>query len=197
MFDISDLRATIVPKSDQLNADQLIGGATTVIVSEVHTSDSAEQPVTINYEGDDGRPYKPCKTMRKVLILAWGHDGSAWVGKSMTLYNDPAVKFGGERVGGVRISHMSDIKRTIEVSLAATRGKKALHTIKVLQGAAPSRDSAADAAKLLAVEVKRGDASGAAVVAESWGQAWRDEVWTHLDDATAQALEANWPATTP
>ena len=25
-FDISDLRATIVPKSDQLNSEQLIGG---------------------------------------------------------------------------------------------------------------------------------------------------------------------------
>ena len=192
MFDVTDLRATIVPKSDQLNAEQLLGGATTVIVSEVRTTDSAEQPVTIHYEGDDGRPYKPCKTMRKVLILAWGPDGRAWVGKSMTLYNDTAVKFGGERVGGVRISHMSGIKRTIEVSLTAPKGKKALHTIKVLQGTPSSRDLAVDAAKQLAVDVKRGDAAGAAVAAGSWDQAWRNEVWTHLDDDTAQALEAHW-----
>jgi len=133
MFDLRDLRATIVPKSDQLNAEQLLGGPMTIRVSEVTVSASAEQPVTIHYDGDEGRPYKPCKTMRKVLILAWGQDGSAWAGKSMTLFNDPNVKFGGQAVGGIRISHLSDIERDIQVSLTATRGKKAQHIIRRLE----------------------------------------------------------------
>jgi hypothetical protein len=47
----------------------------------------------------------------------------------MTVYNDPQVKFGGAEVGGIRISHLSDIDRPIQVSLTATRGKKALHRI--------------------------------------------------------------------
>mgnify|MGYP000877227018 CR=1 FL=1 len=131
MNDVTDLRHTIVPKSDQLNADQLIGGPMTITVTRVIAT-SGDQPVTVNYEGDNGRPYKPCLTMRKVLVLAWGHDGTKWPGKSMRVYNDPSVRFGKEEVGGVRISHLSDIPKDISVRLAATKGKKALYEIKKL-----------------------------------------------------------------
>lgn len=132
MRDVSDLRSTIVPKSDQLNAEQLLGGDMTITVSDVTVGSSDEQPVVIHYEGEDGRPFKPCKTMRKVLIFAWGEDGRQWSGRSMTLFNDPAVRFGGMNVGGIRISHLSDIDRDINISLTATKGKKAEHTIKRL-----------------------------------------------------------------
>lgn len=129
-MDISDLRHTIVPKSDQLNADQLLGGPMTIRVSGVKLSESSEQPVVVSYEGDGGRPFKPCKTMRKVLIHAWGPDGRKWAGRAMTVYNDETVKFGGESVGGIRISHMSHIERDVKVSLTATKGKKAMYLIK-------------------------------------------------------------------
>ena len=132
MFDITDLRSTIVPKSDQLNAEQLLTGDMTVTVSDVGLG-SDDQPVIIHYISDDGRPYKPCKTMRKVLIFAWGEDGRKWFGRSMTLYCDQTVKFGGMNVGGIRISHLSDIQRDIAISLTATKGKKSQHTIKVLK----------------------------------------------------------------
>lgn len=132
---VEDLRPTIIPKSDQLNAEQLLGGPMTVTVAEVHVSDSGEQPVVVHYVGENGRPFKPCKTMRKVLIHAWGADGRQWAGRSMTLYNDPAVKFGGEDVGGIRISHMSDIPSALKVSLTSTRGKKAKYEIKKLASA--------------------------------------------------------------
>ncbi len=135
MYDVTNLRTTIVPKSDQVNAEELLGGPMTITVTEVRVSTSPEQPVVVHYEGENGRPYKPCKTMRKVLILAWGEDGRAWVGKSMTLYCDPSVKFGGDAVGGIRISHLSDIPKGIAVSLTATRGKKAQHVIKRLENA--------------------------------------------------------------
>jgi len=138
MLEVSDLRATIVPKSDQLNAEQLLGGPMTITVSDVRIGSGDDQPVTIHYHDDGGRPYKPCKTMRKVLILAWGHDGRQWVGKSMQLYNDPAVKFGGMDVGGIRISHLSHIPKKIAVSLTATKGKKAPHVIQVLESTAPA-----------------------------------------------------------
>ncbi len=138
MPDISDLRSTIVPKSDQLNAEQLLTGPITITVTEVSTGND-EQPVSIHYEGEDGRPYKPCKTMRKVLILAWGEDGRQWAGKSMTLFCDPSVRFGGVDVGGIRISHLSHIDRTKELSLTATRGKKAKHVIQLLE-TGPSLD---------------------------------------------------------
>jgi len=128
---VEDLRATIIPKSDQLNAEQLLGGPMTVTVTDVQIG-SEDQPVVVNYYGDEGRPFKPCKTMRKVLVHAWGAEGRAWTGRSMTLYNDPAVKFGGEEVGGIRISHMTDIERDIKVSLTTTRGKKAKYEVKRL-----------------------------------------------------------------
>ena len=130
--DVSNLRPTIIPKSDQLNADQLVGGPITVTVSEVRVSSSEDQPVIVHYEDENGRPYKPCKTMRKVLIFAWGEDGRAWVGRSMRLYHDASVRFGNAEVGGIRISHMTDIEKEIRVNLTATKGKKALHTIEPL-----------------------------------------------------------------
>lgn len=129
---VEDLRPTIVPKSDQLNAEQLLGGPMTITVSGVNVADSGEQPVVIHYVGENGRPFKPCKTMRKVLIHAWGPDGRQWQGRSMTIYNDQSVRFGGEDVGGIRISHMTDIPRDVKVSLTSTRGKKAKYEIKRL-----------------------------------------------------------------
>lgn len=132
MVDVSNLRPTIIPKSDQLNAEELLGGPITVKVSEVRVGPGDEQPVIIKYEGDNGKPFKPCKTMRKVLVFAWGEDGREWPGRSMTLYNDQAVKFGGVDVGGIRISHLSHIPQEIRVSLNTTRGKKGLYVIQPL-----------------------------------------------------------------
>lgn len=131
-IDVSDLSGTIVPKSDQLNAEQLLTGPLTITVTDVRVGSGDEQPITVHYAGENGRPYKPCKTMRKLLIFAWGKDGRAWIGRSATLYNDPLVRFGGAEVGGIRISHLSHIDRDINLSLTSTRGKKAPHTIKRL-----------------------------------------------------------------
>ena len=129
---VRDLRDTIIPKSDQLNAEQLLGGPITITVTDVRRGGGEEQPVVVHYEGEGGRPYKPCKTMRKVLLFAWGNDGTAWVGRSMTVYNRPDVKFGGEAVGGIRISHLSHIDRDIEIALTSTRGRKEQTRIKRL-----------------------------------------------------------------
>lgn len=129
---VQDLRPAIIPRSDQLNSEQLIAGPMTVRVADVQVG-SAEQPVVVHYEDENGRPYKPCKTMLRVLILAWGPDGTQWAGQSMTLYSDPKVRFGGDEVGGIRISHMTGIPpKGIDVKLTATRGKKVLHHIDLL-----------------------------------------------------------------
>lgn len=130
--DITDLRSTIVPKSDQLNAEQLLGGSMTITVTDVRLGSGEDQPVSVHYTNDGGRPFKPCKTMRKVLIHAWGANGRDWIGKSMELHNDQSVRFGGMEVGGIRISALTDIPKDIRVSLTATKGKKALHEIKAL-----------------------------------------------------------------
>jgi hypothetical protein len=51
----------------------------------------------------------------------------------MTLYCDPAVKFGGVSVGGIRVSHMSHLQSDLSLSLTATRGKRTPHLIKKLE----------------------------------------------------------------
>ena len=132
MTDVSNLSGTIVPRSDQLNAEQLLAGPMNITVTDV-TIGNDEQPVVIHYRGEEGRPFKPSKTVRKILIFAWGEDGRAWIGRSMTLYNDQSVRFGGMTVGGIRISHLSHIDRDISISLTATKGKKAQHTIHKLE----------------------------------------------------------------
>lgn len=145
MRDITNLRDTIVPKSDQLNAEQLLNGDMTITVTDVRLGND-EQPVIIHYENDNGRPFKPSKTVRKILIFAWGEDGRNWIGKSMTLFNDQSVRFGNMAVGGIRISHLSHIDREIAISLTQTKGKKAQHTIQVLRApAATTLDQVLDA----------------------------------------------------
>ncbi|RRJ97834.1 hypothetical protein Ga0100231_005080 [Opitutaceae bacterium TAV4] len=40
------------------------------------------------------------------------------------LYREPEVKFGGDKVGGIRISHASHIDGPFEIALTETRGKR-------------------------------------------------------------------------
>lgn len=140
MNDVTNLKDTIVPKSDRVNADDFLTGSETVTITAVKRGD-ADTPVAIHIEGK--KPYYPCKSMRRVLIALWGKDGNAWVGRSMTLYTDPEVVFGGVKVGGIRISHVSHIESDFSVSLTKTRGKKAPFVVKKLLGGAQDEKSAA------------------------------------------------------
>ena len=67
---MSSLAHTITAKSDQLNADDLVGGPITVKIEGVTVREDTEQPVTIRLSGGF-RPWKPCKTERRVLVHAW------------------------------------------------------------------------------------------------------------------------------
>lgn len=126
-----DVAETTAPKSDQQNFDDYIAGSKTVTVSEVKKG-SAEQPVEIHLAEFPGRPYKPAKSMRRVLVAAWGSDSAQYAGRRITLYGDPEVKFGGAAVGGIRISHLSHIPGPLTVALTVTRGKRAPFTVQPL-----------------------------------------------------------------
>jgi hypothetical protein len=129
---MTNMLTTIVPKSDQLNADDLIGGvAKTIKIAKVSLL-AGEQPVALNYEGDEGKPYKPCKSMRRVLVNVWGSDGNLYIGRSMTLYRDDKVTFGGVNVGGIRISHMSHITEPMTMALTATQKSRKPFTVQPL-----------------------------------------------------------------
>ncbi len=140
-----DLSRTIEPKSDQMNADDLIGGPRTITITGVRGNDDGQQPISVNFEGDNGKPYKPCKSMRRVMVAAWGKDGHSYAGKSMTLYCDPKVKFGGIEVGGIRISHMSHIAEpSLTMALTASRASRKPYTVQRLDNAPAPQDSAPD-----------------------------------------------------
>ena len=138
---MTDMNSVITPKSDQLNADTLIGGPRIITISDVSISPGTEQPVTVRYDGDEGKPWKPCKSMSRVLVHAWGPDAKLYAGRLVELYLDPTVKWGGMAVGGVRISRMSHIERDLVMALTATKGKKAMVTVKplVIEQQAPAK----------------------------------------------------------
>ncbi len=131
-----EVLASIVPRSDQLNSeDCVVTGPITVTVAGVRRG-SKEQPIIIDLEGRD-RPYKPCKTVRRLLIAIWSDDPKRWVGQSITIYADPDVVYAGVRVGGLRVSHATGIDKPKTLMLTKTRGKKAEVTVQPLQVQTP------------------------------------------------------------
>lgn len=129
---MSDMAPTIIPKSDQLNADDLLAGPRTITIREMNVDPGTEQPVKVFFNGDNGKPYLPCKSMRRVMVALWGPDASAYAGRSMTLYRDPTVTWGGMEVGGIRISHMSHIDKQAVVVLTATKKARKPFTVAPL-----------------------------------------------------------------
>lgn len=134
-----DLTDTIVPKSDQLNAEDLLAGPRTFTVKEVRRGGSSEQPVDIHLVEFPGRPFRPSKTVRRILVAAWGKEGDDYAGRRMTLYRDPDVKFGGQDVGGIRVSHLSNLPKPLTLALAVTKGKRSKYVVQPLPAEAPAK----------------------------------------------------------
>ena len=139
-----DLTQTIIPKSDQLNADDLMAGPVTVTIREV-SKGSAEQPVDVHLHEFPGRAYRPSKSMRRVMVMGWGAEASTYAGHKLTLFRNPEIKFGAEKVGGIEIAAMSHIDKPLTVALTATRGKRKNFTVAVLAAddTAPPADTEA------------------------------------------------------
>jgi hypothetical protein len=148
-----DLTNTIVPKSDQLNSDDLIAGPRTFTVTEVRVKPTTEQPVDIHLAESPGKPFRPSKTVLRILVTAWGKEGDEYVGRRMTLYRDAEVKWAGQEVGGIRVSALSHITKQIKLALTETRGKKVAHIVQPLADApapaqaAPTADELIEAAQ--------------------------------------------------
>ena len=141
-----DISPTITANSQQINADD-VTVPRTVTITNVEAG-TTEQPVFIHVAEFPGRTYRPGKSMRRVLVHAWGPEASEYIGRRLTLYNDPTIRFGKDVTGGVRISHMSDIKGKLTIPLTVTRGRRAPFTVEPLPAAptpAPDRGKVVDA----------------------------------------------------
>jgi hypothetical protein len=127
-----DVGPFLVARSDQLNADDLVGGSVVVQITAA-SAGNAEQPVILTISGGH-KPWKPCKTMLRVMAFGWDDKNAlAWVGRWVRLHRDASVKWGGVAIGGIRIEAMSHIPRNITLMLAETKGgKKIEHRIAVL-----------------------------------------------------------------
>jgi hypothetical protein len=126
-----DLSTTTVPDSTQVNAEDLLAGPRTVTITAVRPGTS-EQPVNIDLAEFPGRAYRPSKSMRRVLVHAWGPQTASYIGRRLTLYRDPDITFGRDKVGGIRISALSHLNKRLEIALTVTRGKRAVFTVDPL-----------------------------------------------------------------
>lgn len=189
MNDMVDMSRFIEAKSDQLNADDLIGTSKTITVTRV-TGNDGDQPVSIFYDGDNGKPFKPCKTIRRVLMGVWGRYANDYVGKSMTLYRDDKVTFGGLETGGIRISHMSHIDKETIVVVMKSKGKKA--GVKVLPLRIEQRANEALTAEQALLDMEA--STTLAELETTWRQKamapFRDRLRPDLDRIKARLSEA-------
>lgn len=177
-----DMTRTIEPRSDQLNFDDVAAQAVTVTITGV-TRGTPEQPVNVELAEYPGRPYKPGKSMRRILVACWGKDSSVYTGRRIRLYGDPDVRFGREKVGGIRISHLSHIGEPMTVMLTVTRGRRAPFTVQPLPDDETPRETVAR---------PREDHGGSATVVERIDAATTLDglraLWDEATDAERQAI---------
>ena len=150
-----DITETLAPRSDQQNFDDYLAGPRTVTVTAGRVTGNAEQPVAIELAEYPGRPYKPNKSMRRVIAAAWGVETDAYVGRRMTLVGNPDVKYGGKAVGGIEIAAMSHIEKPLTLPLTETRGRKRQFTVEPLKDAPapkPARDWVTEARQFTTVD---------------------------------------------
>ena len=206
---MNDMSMVIQAKSDQLSADDLLAGPLTITITNVVVRPGTEQPVTIEYDGGSGRPWKPCKSMSRLLVAAWGADAKAYAGRSVTLYRDPSVKWGGMEVGGIRISHMSHIEREMVMPLTATKGVKKAYKVKPIQAGSQQAETKLP---ILSPDMKVAEVRASAWLAavrraltalttyeavEQWSTAMRahqdavpEEMWEQMTAATVDRADA-------
>jgi hypothetical protein len=175
---MQDMTQVITPKSDQINADDLIGGPRTITIRDVQIKGGQEQPVSIYFEGSD-KAFRPCKSMCRVLVAVWGPDANQYLGRSLTLYRDASVKWGGMEVGGIRISHMTDMPGgALTMALTATKGSRKPFVVKPM--AKPADTIAEARVKLIA--------------ASKEGMPALEAAWKALTPNERQALKDELPA---
>lgn len=133
-----NIEDTLAPTSDQLDAIELVNGPRIFTVEKV-SKGNVEQPVQVHL-ADFPRPWRPGKSMRRVLAACWGVDAAAWAGRRVELYFEPEVMFGKEKPGGTRISRLSHIDGTRRVPLLVSRGKSATYVVEPLPDDAPTTE---------------------------------------------------------
>jgi hypothetical protein len=140
-----DISETLAPRSDQQNFDDYLAGPKILTVTAGALTGNIEQPLSIEVAEYPGRPYKPSKSMRRVIAAAWGTETDNYIGRRLKLVGNPNIRYGGKAVGGIEVEAVSHIDNPVTLALTETRGKKRPYTVQPLPDAPPARDFLAEA----------------------------------------------------
>lgn len=182
---MNDMSSTIVAKSDQINAADLIGSPRTITIKEVRIKAGEDQPVSVLIEGDS-KSFRPCKGVRRLMVRVWGADASKYVGQSMTLFCDPSVTWAGKEEGGIRPSHMSGLDEPIIEFMRTSRAATKPYKILPLKAAAPRADKVADGVAALLKRIGDGediDDDAAVFKQRKWLETNRPELFAEIEAA--------------
>lgn len=130
-----NISTTLVSNSTQLDNVDLISGPRVFTIVSATLNEASDQPLSVKL-AEYERPWKPGLTMRRLMTELYGEETDDWAGKQVRLYRDETVAFGGKKTGGTRISHASDIAKTITVTLPTSKGKFGEFTVKPLEAQA-------------------------------------------------------------
>ena len=189
---MNDFAKTLEAKSDQVNNTDLVGSPLTISVTGIKVNTREDQPVSISFDGSP-KVYRPCKGMRRLIAAFWGDNPQTWVGRSMTLYRDPDVRFGADLMGGIRISAMSHIEREKKMAIPVSRGKVKEYTVKPLASAVPAPAEPENALALCEAAAKRGTDAFRAWWGSDEGKSCRATAQANIDRLKALAAEADGP----
>lgn len=146
---MTDISETLAPKSQQLDNIELADGPRTFTVDRVVVKPGAEQPLDV-YFVEFPRPWRPGVNQRRALGFCWTNDSSTWAGRRVRLFRDPDVKFGNDKPGGTRISHLSHITKTMHAPVLLSQGRMGTYTVEPLvEDAAPAHPTPAELAEQL------------------------------------------------
>jgi len=188
---MNDMSSTIIAKSDQINAADLIGAPRTIVIKEVRIKAGDDQPVSVMIEGDK-KAFRPCKGVRRLMVRVWGADASKYIGEAMTLFYDPSVTWAGKEEGGIRVSHMTGLKERIvefmRTSRAATKPYEILPLRSGPTNPGQSTDKVADGVRDLIERIRAGEdvsADPAVQKQRTWLADKRPELAAEVDAAIA------------
>lgn len=143
----TDISETLAAKVDQITFEEFRPPIERIVtITGTTVKRGADQPVSLDLAEFPGRPYKPGKSMRRVLAAIWGTDSAAYVGRKLKLYGDPSITFGGLAVGGIRIRAMSHLDAPRDVVITVKQGMRKPFKVQPLTDTAPVGASKIDAA---------------------------------------------------
>lgn len=184
-----DITEALAPASDQLDAIELTQPRTfTIGTGSALGKRDGKTVAEIRFENFD-RVWRPSKGMLDVLAACWGTDVREWVGRRVTVYNDPEVMFGKDKVGGVRISHLSHIDKPRSITIRASgAGRKKAWPVQPLKDSPRSESGARGATKAAPTEAEIAASTDRDQLAAWWGIASPD--MQKLIEARAAELKA-------